>query len=105
MELARIDEFGSLTKKSVRSEVCGFGVVAAAARSAQLLAQLRPSRVLLLGIAGGFEPELASVGSALEFSRVAIDGIGVGEGDRFVPPDVLGFPQWPDDSPIFDRLE
>jgi futalosine hydrolase len=75
--------------------LCGFGPVAAAARTAQLVERLRPARVLLIGIAGTYAPERAAVGSALEFGAVAIEGIGAGEGERAIGPAGLGFPQWP----------
>ena len=76
-------------------ELSGFGPVAAAARTAQLLAVLRPRRVLLLGIAGAYDIERHPIGSALEFSEVALDGVGVGEGRGFRGPPAIGFPQWP----------
>jgi futalosine hydrolase len=105
MELGRIDAFGGFPNDLASCAVCGFGVVAAAARTAQILAEIRPARVLLIGIAGTFEPDTVAVGSALEFSSVAIEGIGVGEGERLMPTAQLGFPQWPGEKPIFDRLE
>lgn len=60
-------------------ELCGFGIVAAAARTAQLLAALRPERVILVGIAGGLDDRLA-IGEATLFDSVACHGIGVGSG-------------------------
>jgi futalosine hydrolase len=78
-------------------ELCGFGPIAAAARTAQILAQRPVERVLLLGIAGSYDPDGAGpgVGSALEFSAVALSGVGAGEGEAFRGPPALGFPQWP----------
>ncbi len=59
--------FGSLTQTNkVVFEVCGFGIVAAAARTMQLIAKHDPNRVLLVGIAGSFGNELA-VGTATMF--------------------------------------
>lgn len=62
-----------------RMELCGFGLVAAAARSSQLIAQIRPDRVLLVGIAGTFSAALP-IGTAATFDEVACDGIGIGSG-------------------------
>lgn len=88
---------------------CGFGPIAAAARTAELLATLRPSRALLVGIAGAYDVERHPPGSALEFGAVAIDGVGAGEGRAFQGPPEIGFPQWPGGAgarthPIVDRL-
>ena len=59
------------------------------------MARRRPRRAILIGIAGAFDDERDPVGSALAFSRVAVDGIGVGAGAGFEGPSRLGFPQWP----------
>jgi len=109
LELRRLSDLGGFEPGLAVVELCGFGPVAAAARTAHLLATLRPARVLLLGIAGSYEPRTHPLAEAFEFGAVAIDGIGVGEGATFVAPPVLGFPQWPGSSAtceraIFDRL-
>jgi futalosine hydrolase len=78
-------------------ELCGFGIVAAAARTAQLLAALRPERVILVGIAGRLDDRL-TVGEATLFDSVACHGIGVGSGPAFIPAATLGWRQWPGDS-------
>ncbi len=78
-------------------ELCGFGVVAAAARTAQLLAALRPEKVILVGIAGRLDDRLA-IGAATLFDSVACHGIGVGSGPAFIPAAALGWRQWPGDS-------
>lgn len=75
-------------------ELCGFGPVAAAARTALLIARDRPDRVLLVGIAGGIDPRLAP-GTAHRFGAVACHGIGAGSAGAFVPAGGLGWPQWP----------
>jgi futalosine hydrolase len=100
---------GGLEPGHALIEVCGFGVAASAARTAQLLGFLRPRQVLLVGIAGSFDEERRPVGSALAFSRVRIDGIGKGEGGDFSPPSALGIPQWNppagmEGSPIEEEL-
>lgn len=62
-------------------ELCGFGLVAAAALTAQIVADLRPERVLLVGIAGTFSGDLP-VASATAFDEVACYGIGAGSGEE-----------------------
>ena len=84
--------------------LCGFGPVAAAARTAALLAELRPERVLLCGVAGTYDPARLAVGGASAFGRVAVDGIGAGGASAAA----LGFPHWPGDAasaPVGDELE
>jgi len=110
LERRRFLDHGGLAPGSALVELCGFGPVAAAARTAQLLARLRPARVLLVGIAGAYDPEATPVGEAFEFAEVALEGVGVGSGAALVPPPELGFPQWPgavadeQTSPIEMRL-
>jgi futalosine hydrolase len=82
---------------SVRLELCGFGPVVAAARTARLIAEHRPERVLLVGIAGRFTDRLA-LGAAYAFDRVACHGVGAGSGDALLPAEALGWPQWPGDG-------
>jgi len=83
---------------SDRVALCGFGPVAAAARTCQLLSQTPASRVILVGIAGRLDERL-TVGSASRFDQVACHGIGVGSGAEFVAAGGLGWPQWPGDPP------
>jgi futalosine hydrolase len=83
---------------SVPMELCGFGPVAAAARTAALIAAHAPSRVLLVGIAGRLDARL-DIGAAYRFDRVACYGVGAGSGDGFVPAEALGWSQWPGDPP------
>lgn len=77
----------------VRVAVCGFGPVAAAARTAQLIAEHAPDRVLLVGIAGRLDDRLA-IGAAYQFERVACYGVGVGSGTDFMQAGAIGWPQW-----------
>lgn len=79
---------------AIRVESCGFGPVVAAARTARLLAEHRPTCVLLVGIAGRFADRL-EIGRAYAFERVACHGIGAGTGDAFLPPEAMGWKQWP----------
>lgn len=78
-------------------ELCGFGPVAAAARTAFLLARHRPARVLLAGIAGRIDDRLP-LGGACRFGAVACHGIGAATGADFIPAAALGWPQWPGDA-------
>ena len=75
-------------------ELCGFGPVAAAARTASQIAVHKPGRVLLIGIAGTFDSTVLPVGGAAFFSGVRMHGIGVGSDESFVPAEELGFKQW-----------
>ena len=83
LELAALGDFDA------RVELCGFGPVAAAARTAELIARHDHAQVLLVGIAGSYDPARLPLGRAASFREVAIEGIGA------------GFPQWPG---IEDRL-
>ncbi len=75
-------------------ELCGFGPVVAAARTASQIAVHKPGRVLLIGIAGTFDSTVLPVGGAAFFSRVRMHGIGVGSDESFVAAEELGFQQW-----------
>ena len=77
--------------------LCGFGPVAAAARTARLIAEHAPERVLLVGIAGRLDDRLA-VGAAYRFDRVACYGVGAGSGGEFLPAEAIGWLQWPGDA-------
>src|SRR5262245_4247145 len=72
-------------------QVCGFGPVSAAARTAALLAEHGPGSLCLIGLAGGFGPD--GLGSARVFDRIHLDGVGVGTGRDFVPASRIGFAQ------------
>jgi len=71
-------------------ELCGFGLVAAAAQSAGAIAKHQPERVLLLGIAGGYGARV-SVGEATLIDAVLCDGVGVGLGAHHAPASQLGW--------------
>lgn len=81
-----------------RLELCGFGPVAAAARTSLLLAAHAPARVLLVGIAGRLDDRL-TLGGAERFTHVACHGVGAGTGEDFSPAGALGWPHWPGDDP------
>jgi len=81
----------------VQMELCGFGPVVSAARTARLIADQRPGRVMLVGIAGRYADRL-TIGAAYAFERVACHGIGAGSGAGFTSAAALGWPQWPGDE-------
>jgi len=86
----------------VSIELCGFGPVAAAARAAGLIANHRPDRVLLVGIAGRLDDRVP-IGSACRFSEVACHGIGAGSGVDFRTAASIGWPQWPGEPGAADQ--
>lgn len=88
--LLQTDEHGQAAN---RMEVCGFGPVSAAARTAYLIVQLQPKRILLTGIAGALDRDL-SPGHAYAFHQVAVYGIGAGSGDTYLNACELGWPHW-----------
>lgn len=93
--------------ENVRTELCGFGPVAAAARSAALIAAHGPARVLLVGIAGSYSLDVLPAETACTFSSVRMDGVGAGEVDDQLGPADLGLPQWPGPRPaqVVDALD
>jgi futalosine hydrolase len=108
LELARLADLGGFPAGTGLVATVGFGPIAAAARTSALIARLSPARVVLLGIAGSYDLAAFPIGTALQFDAVAIEGIGVGEGEHLLGPPKLGFPQWPGESAsraIHDRVE
>lgn len=77
-----------------RFELCGFGPIAAAARSVQLIEQHRPERVCLLGIAGAYQDRVP-VGQAIRATAVGSYGIGAGTGNDFISAGQMGWDQLP----------
>ena len=63
-------------------ELCGFGLIAAAACTTRAISRYQPARVLLIGIAGSLNDTLPSgvgtLGTACHFDTVTCHGIGVG---------------------------
>ena len=108
LERKRLVDQGGFPGGTALQELAGFGPIAAAARTAATIERVRPRQVILIGIAGTYDPVALPVGTAAVFTTVAVDGVGVGEGERFVGPPALGFPQWPGgegDTPrVDDRL-
>jgi futalosine hydrolase len=107
LELARLHELGGIDAGLAIVRTCGFGPVAAAARTAQCVAELRPARIVLVGVAGTYDPSALEIGQALEFDAVAIDGVGAGDDREPHGPAALGFAQLPGSAtraPIHDRI-
>lgn len=75
-------------------QLCGFGVIAAAARAAALISRYKPQRVILIGIAGSFDPERCPIGTACRFHQVGCFGIGVGSGEAYRSADQIGWQQF-----------
>lgn len=84
-------------------ELCGFGVLAAAALTSRLLATHQPEQVCLLGIAGTYVEGLR-VGSAHEFGEVSCYGIGVGSGKQFRSATRLGWHPIPEQPDVGESL-
>ncbi|MCS7466475.1 futalosine hydrolase [Stieleria sp. ICT_E10.1] len=99
--LVPTDNERRLIESSIRIEsdqwtvnTIGFGVIAAGIETTRLLLSERPRQVILAGIAGLFSgpsTETLRLGDATWFDSVAIDGIGVGQGDAFVDAADLGW--------------
>jgi len=81
----------TVTNAVVSWQLCGFGPVAGACLTTQLLSQTQPDRVLLAGIAGSLSTNVG-VGTALSFSRVGMYGVGAGSGADFQTGPQLGWP-------------
>ncbi|WP_372722361.1 futalosine hydrolase [Novipirellula sp.] len=77
------------------TQLCGFGQIAAAARTSQLIAKYHPERIVLVGIAGAFSGR-GDVGSAYRFRKVTCDGIGVGAGETFRSASDIGWAHFAD---------
>jgi futalosine hydrolase len=75
LERRKLEELGGFPHGLALVETCGFGPIAAAARTAALLAELRPARVVLIGIAGSYDPVRHPLGTAAWCRSVAIDGL------------------------------
>jgi futalosine hydrolase len=89
------------TAAEVRIEICGFGPIVSGIRTANLIRDTRPERVVLIGIAGALHPELA-IGQAKEFYEAVCYGVGAGTGSEFVTAQKLGWQQWQSDNPDED---
>lgn len=68
-------------------ELCGFGLARAGVGAMHAIAQHRPQRVVLAGVAGSYDAGLAPIGAVLSPGLVRCHGIGVGD----QTPSQLGF--------------
>ena len=94
---AIVSHLGGRKLEGALAQVCGFGPVAAAARTSSLISQHRPDMVILAGIAGSLDAQ-CSVGEAYEFHRVRSYGIGVGDGEQFQSAGEIGWRHVQEDS-------
>jgi futalosine hydrolase len=74
-------------------QLCGFGLVAAAATTTRWLHQLQPDRLMLIGIAGTYDPTCYPIGTALRCTEASCDGIGVGVGEHYRSAEQMGWNQ------------
>jgi futalosine hydrolase len=96
--------FRDFTKSNgIEIELCGFGAVAAAAKTMDAIYRLKPQLICLLGIAGTYSDTLC-VGQAARFGTVTVCGLGVGSGDQHQPASQLGWLQCVSPS-IGDSIE
>ncbi len=65
-------------------KTCGIGIIQSGIEAANLLAELKPTRVLLLGIAGSIGNS-CQIGEVVCGSSVRLFGVGVGSGKNFQP--------------------
>ncbi len=84
--------------------VTGFGLAAAGAVAATLIARHRPQSVGLIGIAGSLSTG-AVVGRAYEFGVVRCDGIGAGEGDQYLSAEQMDWSHVDGEPPIGDLIQ
>ncbi|MEO8271296.1 MAG: futalosine hydrolase [Aureliella sp.] len=92
-----VEKLSEELSETVTVELCGFGPVIAGIRATQLIAQHRPQRVLLVGIAGAIASGL-KIGEAYEFEQVACYGIGIGCGPNFQTVSEMGWSHWASDN-------
>lgn len=104
--LTQRGEAGRVFRAAVWTQICGFGMVAAAAMTMRHLDHHRPRHVILAGIAGSLRSE-CEVGCAYWFDEVVCDGIGVGSDDEYLSAAVLGWNHVDEDAdgqPVGDCL-
>jgi futalosine hydrolase len=79
-------------------QLCGFGPVAAAARTGSLISRYRPEQLVLVGVAGSFDLDRRPIGSAWQFHQIACYGIGVGTGPTHQTAAELGWSHFEGDA-------
>ena len=105
-ELAKMRPFWptAFDRDDVTVETCGFGPIAAASRTAQLIARTNAEKVLLVGIAGSYCDQL-SIGTASQFQQVGCYGVGLGDGPDFEPANRMGWAHFSSaETKIGDRI-
>lgn len=106
MELEAIGGDGRIAawkRQGVAVQLCGFGLIAAGILASRAIAEFRPERVILAGIAGSLDPQRCPPGVATAFDWVQMDGIGVGSGAGYLAPADLGWQQFPTNGSGWDR--
>jgi futalosine hydrolase len=96
--VGELDTIREILPESATLQRIGFGPISAAARSGALIARYRPSRVLLVGIAGAFDVVRNPIGTACRFDHVRCDGIGIGMGPNFKSASDVGWKQFSADD-------
>ncbi|XZE18714.1 futalosine hydrolase [Pirellulaceae bacterium SH449] len=87
-----------LAELGFQTKICGFGLVASAAKTMQLVCSAKPDSVILIGISGLYRNGNSTnfeIGSAAIFGRVACYGVGVGAGGLFQSAAAMGWNQVP----------
>ena len=85
-----LSHLGNESLEGTSTNVCGFGPVAAAARTSLLIARHQPEVVLLAGIAGSLNPQCI-IGEAYRFHCVRSYGVGAGDGKLFQSAGQMGW--------------
>jgi futalosine hydrolase len=80
-----LNHFLAETARTVSLEVGGVGLLSAAITAVRLIEQQKPQYLVVLGIAGTYNEERATVGQAYLFPSVSCFGFGVGQGTNFRP--------------------
>ncbi len=75
-----------------RTQITGFGPIASGVRATQLITEHAPHWVVLVGIAGALR-SFDTIGQALVFQSVEMEGIGVGCGQRHESAVEVGWSQ------------
>ncbi len=91
LELSHLMDFLPESWAEHHLEICGFGPIASAARTSQLLGARRYDRVFLVGIAGAYSSHGLTIGQAYLFQRVRCHGVGVGSGHNYQSAEELGW--------------
>ncbi len=94
---------GCIQNTKSKLVVCGFGPIASAIRTIQLITQYSPKQVLLFGVAGTLNARY-EVGTAVEFSETICFGVGAGSGENFLSASEMGWKHWQCDPEIADSI-